>query len=239
MLPPRSPAVSAALRQGLSVSLATGLYGISFGALAVVAGLSVVQTAVLSLLLFSGGSQFALIGVVAAGGSPVAAVATSTLLGVRNSLYGAVVAPLLEVRGWRRAVAAQITIDESTAVAVGQREPAATRVGFWVTGLGVFVLWNAFTLVGALAGDALGDPRAWGLDAAAGAAFLALVWPRLAARQAQLVAALAVAVSLALIPLTPAGVPVLGAAAAAIVAGFVTRPPRPTADTGSGAEGGR
>ncbi|WP_277212871.1 AzlC family ABC transporter permease [Isoptericola croceus] len=205
----------------MSVAVATGLYGISFGALAVVAGLSVAQTAALSLLLFSGGSQFALIGVVAAGGSPVAAVATSTLLGARNMLYGAVVAPLLSVQGWRRAAAAQLTIDESTAVAVGQRTPEAVRAGFWTAGIGVFVLWNVFTLVGALAGDALGDPRAWGLDAAAGAAFLALVWPRLAARRAQAVAGLAVVVTLALVPVTPAGIPVLAAAAVAIVVGLV------------------
>jgi predicted branched-subunit amino acid permease len=205
--------------------MATGLYGISFGALSVVSGLTVAQTAALSLLLFSGGSQFALIGVVAAGGSPLAAVATSTLLGARNMLYGAVVAPLLDVRGWRRLAAAQITIDESTAVAVGQREPAAVRAGFWATGLGVFVLWNVFTLVGALAGDALGDPRAWGLDAAAGAAFLALVWPRLAERRAQVVAGLAVVATLALVPFTPAGIPVLAAAAVAIVVGLVSATP--------------
>ncbi|MFI2104756.1 AzlC family ABC transporter permease [Isoptericola sp. NPDC019693] len=223
----RDPAVRSAVRQGTSVAVATGLYGISFGALSVVAGVSVPQTMALSLLLFSGGSQFALIGVVAAGGSPVAAIATSTLLGVRNTLYGAVVAPLLEVRGWRRLAAAQLTIDESTAVAVGQRERAATRAGFWVTGVGVFVLWNAFTLLGALAGDALGDPRAWGLDAAAGAAFLALVWPRLAARRAQVVAALAVVVTAALIPVVPAGVPVLAAAAVAIAVGVVATPGAP------------
>jgi len=218
----------------VSVAVATGLYGISFGALSVVAGVSVPQTMVLSLLLFSGGSQFALVGVVAAGGSPVAAVATSTLLGVRNTLYGAVVAPLLGVRGWRRLAAAQLTIDESTAVAVGQRERAATRAGFWVTGIGVFVLWNAFTLLGALAGDALGDPRSWGLDAAAGAAFLALVWPRLAARPAQVVAALAVAVTAALVPFVPAGLPVLAAAAVAIVVGVVATP-RPGARPGAAA----
>lgn len=218
---PSSPEVTAAVRQGVSVAVATGLYGVSFGALAVVAGLSVAQTAALSLLLFSGGSQFALIGVVAAGGSPVAAVATSTLLGARNMLYGAVVAPLLSLHGWRRLAAAQLTIDESTAVAVGQRTPAAVSAGFWTAGIGVFVLWNAFTLVGALAGDALGDPRAWGLDAAAGAAFLALVWPRLAARRAQVVAGLAVAVTLVLVPVAPAGVPVLAAAAVAVVVGLV------------------
>ena len=224
----------AAVRQGASVAIATGLYGISFGALSVVAGVSVPQTMALSLLLFSGGSQFALIGVVAAGGSPFAAVATATLLGVRNTLYGAVVSPLLQVRGWRRLAAAQVTIDESTAVAVGQRTPAAVRAGFWTTGVGVFVLWNAFTLLGAVAGDALGDPRAWGLDAAAGAAFLALVWPRLAARRAQVVAALAVVVSLALIPLVPAGLPVLAAAAVAIVVGLVSRPATSGPERGDG-----
>jgi predicted branched-subunit amino acid permease len=216
--------VRAAVRQGVSVAAATGLYGVSFGALAVVAGLGVLQTMALSLLLFSGGSQFALIGVVAAGGSPVAAVATASLLGVRNALYGAVASPLLHVRGWRRLAAAQVTIDESTAVGVAQRDPAAARAGFWVTGVGVFVLWNAFTLLGALAGDALGDPRAWGLDAAAAAAFLALVWPRLASRRAQLVAALAVVTSAALVPVVPAGIPVLAAAAVAVAVGLLSRP---------------
>ena len=220
-----TPAVRVAVRQGVSVSVATGLYAVSFGALSVVAGVSVPQTMALSMLLFSGGSQFALVGVVAAGGSPVAAVATSTLLAARNMLYGAVVSPLLQVHGWRRLVAAQVTIDESTAVAVGQPDRTASRVGFWVTGLGVFALWNLFTLVGALAGDALGDPRAWGLDAAAAAAFLALVWPRLAARHAQVVAALAVGVSAALIPVVPAGIPVLAAAAVAIVVGSFTSAP--------------
>ncbi|MCK0116666.1 AzlC family ABC transporter permease [Isoptericola sp. S6320L] len=232
---PLAPEVSAAVRQGAGVAVATGLYGISFGALAVVAGLSVAQTAALSLLLFSGGSQFALIGVVAAGGSPLAAVATSTLLGARNALYGAVVSPLLSLHGWRRAVAAQVTIDESTAVAVGQRTPAAVRAGFWTAGVGVFVLWNAFTLVGALAGDALGDPRAWGLDAAAGAAFLALVWPRLAERRAQAVAGLAVVVTLALVPVAPAGIPVLAAAGVAIVVG-ATAPAAPPPATGTEAD---
>lgn len=222
-----SPEVAAAVRQGLSVAVATGLYGVSFGALSVVAGLDVPQTMALSLLMFSGGSQFALIGVVAAGGSPVAAVATASLLGVRNTLYGAVVSPLLQVRGWRRALAAHLTIDESTAVGVAQPDPAAVRAGFWTTGVGVFVLWNAFVLLGALAGDRLGDPRAWGLDAAAAAAFLALVWPRLASRRARLVAALAVVVSAALVPVVPAGLPVLAAAAVAVVVGLVSRPAVP------------
>ncbi|MGW2095486.1 AzlC family ABC transporter permease [Promicromonospora sukumoe] len=218
---PTEPAARAAVRQGVSVSVATGLYGISFGALSVAAGVGLGPTMALSLLMFSGGSQFALIGVIGAAGTPVAAVATATLLGLRNALYGAVVSPLLQVRGWRRLAAAQVTIDESTAVAVAQPDHATSRIGFWVTGVGVYVLWNAFVLLGALAGDALGDPRAWGLDAAAAAAFLALVWPRLAPRRAQVVAALAVVATAVLIPFVPPGIPVLAAAAVAIVVGLV------------------
>ena len=213
-------------REALGVVLATSAYGVSFGALAVAAGLDVWQTCVLSLLMFTGGSQFAFVGVFTAGGLAAlpSAIASAVLLGVRNVAYGMRMSPIVGGGPARKAAAAHFTIDESTAVAVGQREPAATRAGFWATGIGVFVLWNAFTLLGALAGDALGDPRAWGLDAAAGAAFLALVWPRLAARRAQVVAALAVAVTAALIPVVPAGLPVLAAAAVAIVVGLVATP---------------
>lgn len=202
------------------MSAATGLYGISFGALAVAAGLSIAQTQALSLLMFTGGSQFAFVGVIGAGGAPLAAVATATLLGARNALYGAVMAPLLQVHGLRRLAAAHLTIDESTAVATAQREPETTRAGFWWTGLGVLVLWNVLTLVGAVLGDALGDPTRWGLDAAAAAAFLGLLWPRLAARGAQVVAAGAVVVALALTPVAPAGVPVLAAAGVAVLLGW-------------------
>ncbi|ROS28145.1 AzlC family ABC transporter permease [Cellulomonas sp. PhB150] len=211
----------AVLRQSVSVAVATGLYGISFGALSVVAGLSTTQTMALSLLMFSGGSQFAFIGVIGAGGAAGAAIATAGLLGARNGLYGPQVTPLLAAHGWRKPLAAQLTIDESTAVATAQPDPAAGRLGFWWTGVGVFVMWNLFTLLGALLGDALGDPRKYGLDAAAAAAFLALVWPRLADGLARLVAGAAVAVALALTPFTPAGVPVLLAAVVAIVVGLV------------------
>jgi predicted branched-subunit amino acid permease len=218
----------AAIRQAVSVSLATGLYGVSFGALAVAAGLTVPQAMALSLLMFSGGSQFALIGVVGAGGIAGAAVATAGLLGVRNGLYGPQVAPLIDARGWRRPLAAQLTIDESTAVATAHKAPHAARLGFWWTGVGVFVLWNVFTLVGAVAGDRMGDPATYGLDAAAAAAFLGLVWPRITgpgSRLAQTVAVGAVVVALALTPLVPAGIPVLLAAGVAVVAGAVARQP--------------
>lgn len=210
---------SQVVRQSLSVGLATGAYGVSFGALAVAAGLSLWQTMALSTLLFSGGSQFAIVGIVAAGGSGVAAVATSSLLGLRNSLYALQVSRMLDVRGLRRVAAAQLTIDESTAVAVGQPERQASRLGFWVTGVTIFVLWNLATLAGALVGDALGDPRAYGLDAAASAAFLALLWPRLRSREAQAVGVAAALIALLLAPHSPAGVPVLVAAVTAVVAG--------------------
>ncbi|WP_188484578.1 AzlC family ABC transporter permease [Cellulomonas carbonis] len=212
----------AAARQAASVSLATGVYGVSFGALSVAAGLDLAQTVALSLLMFTGGSQFAFIGVLGAGGSGVAAVATAALLGARNALYGAVLAPLLRARGLRGLAAAHVTIDESTAVAQAQPDAATARAGFWWTGLGVLALWNVFTVVGAVVGDALGDPRRWGLDAAAAAAFLGLVWPRLASRSARLVAAAAAVVALVLTPVAPAGVPVLAAAAVAVLAGWRT-----------------
>ncbi|MFJ1510692.1 AzlC family ABC transporter permease [Cellulosimicrobium funkei] len=231
--------VRAAVRQAVSVSVATGLYGISFGALSVVAGLDVAQTMALSLLMFSGGSQFALIGVVGAGGAPVAAITTAGFLGVRNALYGAQLGPLLALRSWHKVVAAQFTIDESTAVATAQRSRRAVRAGFWWTGVGIFVLWNAMTLVGALAGDALGDPRAWGLDAAAAAAFLGLLWPRLATRAMQLTAAAAVVVAAALVPVAPGGVPVLAAAAVAVVIGQVDARRRRAADRAGAVRGPR
>jgi predicted branched-subunit amino acid permease len=207
------------VRQAVSVSVATGLYGISFGALAVTAGLGTLQTMILSLAMFTGGSQFAFIGVVGAGGGAASAVATSGLLGLRNGLYGLQLGPLLALRGWRRVAAAHFTIDESTAVVTAQSTQSWRRLGFWWTGLGVFVCWNSLTFVGVLAGNALGDPRAWGLDAAAAAAFLGLLWPRLTTRAARLCAGSAVAVACLLVPVAPAGVPVLGSALAAVVVG--------------------
>nr|WP_152649895.1 AzlC family ABC transporter permease [Demequina globuliformis] len=217
----------AARQQALSVSLATGAYAVSFGALSVAAGLDVWQTMALSLLVFSGGSQFAFVGVLGAGGTAAAAVATSTFLGLRNGFYGVALAPVLRpLAGWRRAWAAQVTIDESTAVALAQ--PAddirARRTGFWWTGVGVFVAWNAITVVGALLGSSIGDPAQWGLDAAAAAAFLGLLWPRLATTPAQAVAAASAVIALVLTPVLPSGLPILAAALVAVAAGW--RAPR-------------
>jgi 4-azaleucine resistance transporter AzlC len=219
---------SGIIRDSLGVGIATGAYGVSFGAVSVAAGLSVPQTCALSLLMFTGASQFALVGVVAAGGAPASAALTALLLGTRNTLYGLRLAPLLSWTGWRRVAAAQILIDESTAMAVTRKSTPAARVGFLTTGVTIFVLWNLFTLVGAVAGSTIGDPRSYGLDAAVGAAFLALLWPRLANPRNRFVAVAAAAVALGLVPVTAAGVPVLAAGGVALLVGALSRGPDPT-----------
>lgn len=211
---------SPAVKVGISISIATGLYGISFGALAVTSGLNFWQAMALSLLLFSGGSQFAFIGVVAGGGSGVAAMSAATLLGMRNGIYGMQLNALLRPTGWRKYVGAQLTIDESTATSTGQTDPAEQRRGFWTAGVGVYVLWNLFTAVGALAGSGLGDPKQWGLDGAAVAAFLALLWPRLKGREPIAIAVVCAVATVVAVPFVPAGVPILVAAVVAAVVGW-------------------
>jgi predicted branched-subunit amino acid permease len=221
------PRLDPARQQALSVSGATGAYAVSFGALSVAAGLDLWQTMALSLLVFSGGSQFAFVGVIGAGGSAAVAAATSTFLGVRNGFYGVALAPVLRPwHGPRAWWGTQITIDESTAVALAQPETDADarRAGFWWTGVGVFALWNAITVLGALLGQRVSDPAMWGLDAAAAAAFLGLVWPRLAQRRSLAVATFASLVALALTPVAPAGVPVMVAAVVAVAAGWRGQP---------------
>jgi predicted branched-subunit amino acid permease len=213
------------LRTSLGVGVATGAYGLSYGALGTSAGLSVVQTCALSVLMFSGGSQFALIGVLGGGGNAVSGSASAMLLGARNALYGARLAPVLGLRGLRRAIGAQVVVDESTAVALRYEPDGATaaRLGFWATGLAIFVLWNLSTLVGAVLGNQLGDPRDFGLDAAAPAAFLALLAPRLRGRSPWLTALAGAAVAVAVVPVVPAGVPVLLAALVPVAAVVTAR----------------
>jgi predicted branched-subunit amino acid permease len=209
------------VRASLAVGLAVSAYGISFGALATASGLDVWQSCVLSLFMFSGGSQFAVIGVLATGGLAAgpAAIAGASLLGVRNALYAMRMGPIIGGPWWRKLLAAHWTIDESTAVATGQRTLRGQRIGFWVTGAVVFLGWNLMTLLGALLGNLIGDVRMFGLDAAAAAAFLGLLWPRLTSRQPIAVAAGAAVVAAVLIPWLPAGLPVLIAALAAVAVG--------------------
>jgi len=210
------------LRDSLAVAIPVGTYGAAFGAASVAAGFSILQSCLLSLLLFSGASQFAVVGVIGAGGSPVSAIATGSLLGFRNGLYGLKMAPILKLRGIKKIVAAQLTIDESTGVAIGQESRGldASRYGFWATGIGVYVFWNLFTLLGALGAQALGNPSAWGLDAAVPAAFLGLVWPRLIDNKSRMVAISAALLALALTPIAPAGVPIIATVCIAVIFGW-------------------
>lgn len=214
-----------AFRSGLAVAIGTALYGISFGALAVAAGLDIWQTCFLSLVMCTGGSQFALIGVLASGGSTagLSAITSAALLGVRNVVYGMRMKPVVFTGSLvQRVGAVWLTIDEPTAVALAQRDERGARIGFWVTGIVVFVGWNIMTFVGALIGDAMGDTRAWGLDAAAAAAFLGLLWPRVRGVQAGAVAAVAAVAAAITTPVLAPGLPVLVAAGVAVAMGWST-----------------
>ncbi len=206
-------------RTALSVAFTVGLYGAAFGAAGVTAGFSILQTCLLSILLFSGASQFAVVGIMGAGGSAISAIATATLLGFRNALYGLQMAPILKVGGLKRVLAAQITIDESTAVATLQENDEDRKRGFYVTGIGVYIFWNLFTYLGALGASAIGDPSVWGLDAAVPAAFCGLIWPRLKNKTQFLVSAIAIAWALLLTPIAPAGIPISTTVLLAVIFG--------------------
>lgn len=217
----RSNEDSTAIRAGLAVGLAAAAYGVSYGALAVAAGLDIWQTCVMSLLMFTGGSQFALIGVLATGGVAAgpAAIASAAILGIRNGIYGVRVSPIIGGRWWKRVAAAWVTIDETTAVSTNQPTLSSQRIGFWTTAAATFLGWNLTTLIGAVIGDALGDPRQWGLDAAAAAAFVGLLWPRLKQLQTIAVASAAAVIAIVLTPVLLPGLPVLVAGVVAIVVG--------------------
>lgn len=199
------------------MGVAVGVFGVSFGLVAVTSGLSPAKACAMSLLVFTGASQFAAVGVVAAGGSPAAALASALFLAARNGVYGLAMSPILSGRLPRRLVAAQLVIDESTALATAQPDRATQEKAFWAGGLGVFVFWNIGTLVGALGGRLIGDPRTWGLDAAFPAAFVALLVPHLRKVGGRDAALLGGVIALVLSPLLPAGIPIVLAALASAV----------------------
>ncbi|WP_328780067.1 AzlC family ABC transporter permease [Streptomyces canus] len=206
---------AAVVRDALGVGVAVGLSGFAFGVTSAGSGLTLTQTCALSLLVFTGASQFALVGALAAGGSALAAAAGAFFLGARNAFYGLRLSQLLALPRVVRPFAAQWVIDETAAVSLAQPTRRSARIGFAVTGLSLYVLWNLTTLLGALGADAIGDTRAWGLDAAGPAVFLALLAPMVKSGTERLVAGLAVLLGLGLLPVLPAGVPVLAAALAA------------------------
>jgi len=204
-----SQARTGIVRDALGIGIASGAYALSFGAISTAAGLTLFQTVALSVLMFTGASQFAMVGVIGAGGSVWAGAATAALLGTRNALYGVRLSSLLGVTALRRAAAAHFVIDETTAMAIARDTAEKSRFAFWATGLAVFALWNLGTLIGALATHALPNPKVFGLDAAPPAAFLALLAPRLRAREPLAIAFAAALVTLVVLPFVPAGVPLL------------------------------
>lgn len=217
--------LSAIRRDAIGIAGYAAAFGASFGAVSVASGLSVAQTVALSLVMFTGASQFAFVGVIGGGGAALAAVPAALLLGVRNAFYGVPMSRILgaRLRGPSRAMAAHLVIDETTAMAIGHDEPESQRYAFWSTGVALFVLWNVGTVAGAVGGSVIGDPATLGLDAAVPAAFLALLWPRLSDPASRWVAVGGAVIATALVPVLPAGVPVLAAAPIALVAGLLPR----------------
>ncbi len=213
----------------VTLGMAVGVFAVSFGVTAVSAGASVAQACVMSLLVFTGASQFSAVSVLGAGGSAASAFGGAALLAARNSVYGLAMAPHLHGRLRRRLLAAQITIDESTAMAAAQDDESHRVAAFWITGVSIYVFWNIGTLVGAVLGSAI-DPEVYGLDAAFPAAFVAMLWPLLRDRRAAMAAAIGAAVCLVLIPFTPVGVPILCASV-----GILVGVPAPAPATGAAA----
>ncbi len=200
----------------VTLGAAVGLFGAVFGVGAVTAGASVLQTCAMSLLVFTGASQFSVVSVIASGGTAAAALGGALILAARNAVYGLAMSRVIGGSLGTRLVAAQLTIDESTAMAGAQRDPAAKRHAFWTTGITVFVCWNAATLVGALIGSAV-NPETFGLDVAFPAGYVAMVAPHLRHRRGLIAGVLGALICVVLVPFTPIGVPVLCASAAVLV----------------------
>lgn len=219
------------VRDGVALGAAVGLFGVTFGILATTAGLSVLQTCVMSLLVFTGASQFAAVGIIGAGGSPVSALASALMLASRNGIYGLALHEHLRGSILRRIGMAHLIIDESTAMALGQDDPDDAQGAFLVAGLSVFVFWNVGTLLGALGGNALGDPEVWGLDAAFPAGFIVLAAPHVRSRDGRVAALAGAAIALVSVPVLPAGAPIVVSSLGAGVA-LLARARRRRADDG-------
>jgi 4-azaleucine resistance transporter AzlC len=211
-----SAAPDLVLRNAVSIALATGLYAVSFGVLSVAAGFSVAQTCVMSVVAFTGASQFTFVSVIGAGGSPGAALAPALLLAARNTLYAISLTSVLTGSVAKRSLLAQGVIDETSAMAHAQPTPAAKRRAFDLTAGLLFVGWNLGTVAGALAGQGLGNPQDLGLDAMFPAVFLALLAPQLRTADARRAALAGGLVALALVAFVPAGVPIITAALVAV-----------------------
>ncbi|MEV6295681.1 AzlC family ABC transporter permease [Streptomyces sp. NPDC051896] len=198
------------VRDSSLVWLAGGIVGVSFGAVSVAGGLPVWVPVVMSLVVYAGSAQFSAVGVLLAGGGPIAAAATGLLLNTRTAAFGLAVADIIGTGRASRLLGAHLVTDETVAFALAQSDPVRQRRAFWISGLGLFAVWNIGVPAGALAGDALGDTARYGLDAAFPAVLVALVLPQLRTdATVRRCALLGAVIALALTPAVPAGVPVL------------------------------
>jgi 4-azaleucine resistance transporter AzlC len=212
----RDPRLRPVISACITLGFAVGVFAISFGVAAVSAGATVFQTCAMSLLVFTGASQFSAVAVIAGGGTVGSALGGALLLAARNGVFGLANSRRLRGRLPSRLVAAQLTIDESTAMAAAQDDPVAQRAAFWITGVSVYVFWNLGTLIGALAGTAI-NPKTFGLDAAIPSAFVAMLWPQLRTTRGRIAAALGAGICLVTIPLLPIGLPILAASLGILV----------------------
>jgi predicted branched-subunit amino acid permease len=211
-------------RMAASLGLAVVPFGLAFGVAAVDAGIDTPLTCLYSLAVFTGSAQLAAVQVIHDGGAVAAAVAAGLLLNLRSLAFGLTMAPALGGRWWQRALVAQLNIDEAMAVGAAQRERRWQRYGFIAGGLAVFVAWNTSTLAGALLGSGTADLiERGGLDAAAPAAFLALLWPRLVTPAGRVAAGAGGAIALGLVPVAPAGLPIVAASLGAVAARLFPR----------------
>ncbi len=200
----------------VTLGAAVGTFGFVFGVGTVAAGGSVLQACAMSLLVFTGASQFSAVSVIDGGGSTASALGSGLLLAARNSVYGLTMARHLDGSLGRRMIAAQLVIDESTAMSTSQSTSRERSAAFWMTGLSVFVFWNIGTLIGALVGTSI-NPQTFGLDAAFPAGFVAMVAPHFRHSEGRKAGVLGALICVALIPFTPIGVPILCAATAVLV----------------------
>lgn len=205
-------------KDSVVLGAAVGLVGIAFGVLAEAAGLSLAKAAAMSLFVFTGASQFAAVGVIDSGGSPLSAVGGALLLAARNGLYGVRLSALLPSVAWRRVLGAHFVIDETAAIALAQEDEDDQADAFWWTGIALFCFWNIGTVIGVLVGAVLGDPEIWGLDAAFPASFVALLGPHVATAPARVAAMIGGVITIVAVPFSPAGLPILLAALAVLPA---------------------
>jgi predicted branched-subunit amino acid permease len=229
----------AILLEALPVGAAVAAYGVSYGVLAVAAGMSPLAATIASVVVLAGGSQFAFVGVLAAGGAPLAGAAAGLMVNARYLGFGVAIASHLPGGPrWRRLLDGYLVVDESVALALGRGDADRAR-RFRLAGWTVVVAWTGASAVGAYGGALIGDPGAYGLDAAFPAGFLALLAPWLRTRQGRVAAAVGAGLALGLAPVAPPGIPIVAAALGAVAAMGVRPRPADGAQPGIPSDGQR